>query len=331
MKNLNRVQNAAFALIREDARFLITLVDIFQNAKNVDNNYISMALPYIGIFADGAEQWGRKVGLQVSEFSREEKNYYSIIRDGHKLFEKSYDDLQNSLQEKLKESDDYFYNIRSTKEKIIGYQNFGVDKVKGQYCGNTILCAAYNPFSPFISSSGPKVKRLSEVAGNLAAFYCGDTEMPYQYSEILTVTYDDFHFNKNSPICIKSFDGFILFSILCNINYVTVFVENFFTEEIVQKVKFSYLQYYYLCKFVKEFNAYTDYELVLNNSLYDKKFRNCLAHYGLGQFLEESDLNEEDPLKGLTKKAFNLNYFDIKNILYEYLTDLANQIKEIIF
>jgi hypothetical protein len=331
MNSFNRVQKAAFELVREDSRFLLTLVDIFQNAKNVNNNYISMTIPYIGIFVDGAEQWGRKVGFQIREFSREEKEYYSIIRGGHKLYEYSYDDLKTILQNKMNESNDYFYNVRSALEKIIGYRNFGVDKVKGQYCGNTILCAAYNPFSPFDSASGPKIKKLSEVAGNLAIFYCGDTVMPYKYSHTLAVTYDDFHFNKKSPIKINSFDGFILFSMLCNINYAIVFVENFFTEEIVQKFKFAYLQYYYLCKFVKEFNTNTDYELVLNDSLCNKRFRNCLAHYGLGQFLEECDLKDDDPLKGLTIKAFNLNYIDAKKRIYEYLTDLASQIKTIIF
>ncbi|MGB8454736.1 MAG: hypothetical protein WCD89_20700 [Anaerocolumna sp.] len=42
MSSFNKVQEAAFELVREDLRFLLTLVDIFQNAKNVDSNYISM-------------------------------------------------------------------------------------------------------------------------------------------------------------------------------------------------------------------------------------------------------------------------------------------------
>lgn len=331
MKELNKIQKVALELIHEDARFLITLVGIFQNAKNIDSNYISMSLPYIGIFADGAEQWGKKVGIQSKKFSKEEKEYYSIIRSGHKLYDKSYNDLKNILKEKLKESDDYFYNIRSESEKSIGYFNFGVDKMDEEYCGNTILCAAYMPFSPFDSATGLKMKRLSEVAGELAKFYCNNTIVPYQYSKSVLVTYEDFHFNQKSPIRMKSFDGFILFSILCNINYAIVFIENFFTEEIVPKFKFAYLQYYYLCKFIKEFNKNTKYKLILNDSLYHSQFRNCLAHYGLGQFLKEIDLKEDDLLKGLTIKAFNLNYIDTKKQLYQYLKSLVKQIEMIIF
>lgn len=144
MENLNSVQKAALELLREDSRFLITIADISQNAKNIDSNYISMTIPYIGIFADGAEQWGRKVGIQARTFSAEEKEYYSIIRNGHKLFEYSYNDLKNLLHDKFKESDEYFYNIRSPLEKIFGYRNFGVDCIMGELCGNTILCAAYD-------------------------------------------------------------------------------------------------------------------------------------------------------------------------------------------
>ena len=40
---------------------------------------------------------------------------------------------------------------------------------------------------------------------------------------------------------------------------------------------------------------------------------------------------EGDVLKGLTNKAFNLNYSDAKDKLYSYLTELTNQIKSEIF
>lgn len=50
----------------------------------------------------------------------------------------------------------------------------------------------------------------------------------------------------------------------------------------------------------------------------DRNFRNCLAHYGLGQYLSESDLIDDDVLKGLTNKAFNMNYSNAikENALY---------------
>lgn len=102
-------------------------------------------------------------------------------------------------------------------------------------------------------------------------------------------------------------------------------------EEIPQKFKFAYLQYYYLCDFIKELNAANGTTFYINDSIKDRNFRNCLAHYGLGQYLSESDLNNDDLLKGLTNKAFNMNYLDAKDKLYLYLTELTNQIKAEIF
>ena len=109
------------------------------------------------------------------------------------------------------------------------------------------------------------------------------------------------------------------------------FIDSYFVEDIPQKFKFAYLQYYYLCNFIKELNAANGTNFHINDSLKDRAFRNCLAHYGLGQYLSESDLINDDILKGLTNKAFNLNYIDAKNKLYFYLTELTNQIETEIY
>mgnify|MGYP007005403194 FL=1 len=87
---LNKVQRAAYELIQADARFLYTLVDMSQNASNISSNYIMMCQPYIGIFADGAEQWCKKLGLKAPLFNKQEKNYYDALRQSHKLLEKAY-------------------------------------------------------------------------------------------------------------------------------------------------------------------------------------------------------------------------------------------------
>ena len=53
---LNEIQQAAYKLIQADARFVYTLIDIDKKAQNISSNYIMMCQPYIGVFADGAEQ-----------------------------------------------------------------------------------------------------------------------------------------------------------------------------------------------------------------------------------------------------------------------------------
>lgn len=333
MKNttihLNNIQQAAFELIQSDARFLYTLTDIQKNAMNNQGNYIMMSQPYVGLFADGAEQWCRKLGLDAPMFNEEEKEYYSKLRLNHKLYQKSYSDYQSALMTKFKESDSHFYKIRRLREKLLGYYNVGTDLYKGEYTGNTILCALYTPVNTLENEEiGPWLKNISVVAGRLAAFFECTNYSPYKYDDSTRVISKDYHFYKNCPIGEKSDFGFLLFSVLCSINYAVEFVDKYFVEEIPQKFKFAYLQYYYLCDFIKELNAVNRTNFYLDDNLKDRAFRNCLAHYGLGQYLKEGDLHSNDLLKGLTMKAFGMDYYESKERLYDHLTELISQIKE---
>lgn len=326
---LNKVQRAAYELIQADARFLYTLVDMSQNASNISSNYIMMCQPYIGIFADGAEQWCKKLGLKAPLFNEQEKNYYDALRQSHKLLEKTYSEYANLLMSKLAESDQYFYSNRSLREKVFGYYNVGTDLFNGEYCGNTILGAAYIPM-PLLSNQNVSImiKDLSVIVGELAGFFGCKAFAPYLYDDKgNTVECKDFHFFNNCPLKEKNELGVVLFSILCNINYATVFIENFFLKEIPQKFKFAYLQYYYLCDFVNELRLTKGTNYSIDDALQNRELRNCLAHYGLGQYLEEKDIIETDILKGLTVKAFNLDYFETKRQLFKHLLNLRDQIQ----
>ncbi len=181
---LNKVQTAAYELIQSDARFLYTLIDIDHSAKNIRSNYIMMCQPYIGVFADGAEQWCKKVGLDAPSFNEKEKSYYSLLRQGHKLLEKTYVEYADLLIKKLEESDRHFYSIRRLREKIFGYYNVGTDLCNGSYCGNTILCAVHTPISILGNQdAGATIRNLSVVAGKLAAFFGCKLFPIYQYDD----------------------------------------------------------------------------------------------------------------------------------------------------
>ncbi len=329
--NLNIVQTAAYQLIQSDARFLYTLTDVSRNAKNINSNYIMMCQPYIGIFANGAEQWCKKVGFEAPTFNETEKVYYSALRQGHKLFEKSYSDYMNLLTEKFTESDNYFYSIRSLLEKVLGYYNVGTDCCNGEFCGNTILEAMYTPIKILDNpSAGVWIKNISVITGRLAAYFNCTDFPPYMYNDNVVVKYQDCHFYQNCPLKMTNDFGFLLFSILCSINYSIEFVENYFVEEIPQKFKFAYLQYYYLCDFIRDLNKCKNTNFHIDTSMQNRDFRNCLAHYGLGQFLGEQEVFADDILKGLTYKAFGADYLSAKKSLYEYLKDLSEQIKTVI-
>ncbi len=333
IKKLNPVQQIAYSLIKGDARFLYTLIEIFKQTSKANNNYMMMSQPYIGLFANEAEQWGRKVGLsKVPIFSAEEKNYYSLLRQGHKLLDRTYKEYRLQLMDALKEADDYFYSIRTPESIEMNlYYNVGADVCFGKYCGNTILCSIYMPFKGFDNSIGPKIKQLSVVAGKLASFYCLGKPYAYEYDHMCELLFSDYHFFNDCPLKLNNDVGFVLFSILCSINYCTVFVEKYIKEEIPQKYKFCYLMYYYLCDFILDLNKETGLNLFLNTKLKNRELRNCLAHYGLGQYIKNSDIIHSDILKGLTIKAYNKEYFEAKEELYKYMNDLADQIGKIIF
>ena len=47
--------------------------------------------------------------------------------------------------------------------------------------------------------------------------------------------------------------------------------------------------------------------------------------------MKETDIDKEDILKGITVKAFNMEYYHCKELLYDYFNKLAIQIKYKIF
>ena len=64
----------------------------------------------------------------------------------------------------------------------------------------------------------------------------------------------------------------MLFSVLCSINYTIEFIDKYFVDEIPQKFKFAYLQYYYLCDFVNQINTVNEDEFYINSILKTVRF-----------------------------------------------------------
>ncbi len=329
--NLNKTQNTAYELIQSDARFLYSLMEVARTEKQFDSNYIMMCQPYIGVFTDGAEQWCRKVGLKGPQFNNSEKRYYTSLRQSHKLLERPYEEYARILTEKLKESDNYFYSIRGPFERLLGYYNVGTDLCNGYYCGNTLLCSAYLPFGYLGEpDAGIKIRDLSVIAGRIAAFFDCNQLPIYKYNKNNKVEYKDFHFYRNCPLKERTPLGLVLFSILCSINYITVFIDNLFVEEIPQKFKFAYLQYFYICDLIDEINRVKGLNLILSKSMKNRDLRNCFSHYGLGQYLKNEDIVSTDILKGLTIKAFQMEYYEAKDCIFSYLDQLRDQIQDLI-
>ena len=69
----------------------------------------------------------------------------------------------------------------------------------------------------------------------------------------------------------------------------------------------------------------------MNDQWQNQDFRNCMAHYGLGQILKPEDIIIDDLMGGLTQKIFGMDYMQIKNSIYSELQNLAYQIENYIF
>jgi len=277
-----------------------------------------MLQPFIGLFADGSEQWGRKVGINTPVFSEEEKKHYTKVRNSLKLFGMTYDELFNTLRNTLNESDKHYYDTRTPWSKVSGlYYNAGVDLQGNTFCGNTILCSIYAPFYKFSNEQyGNYVKNVSIVAGKLAAEYGGNNASPYSINSNLTFRYEDYHFFSKCPHNINNHDDFLLFSILCSVNFVRVFINQYFIDEFPAKLRFAYLQYYYLTTLIPQMNQKLATTFTINLEYKNDKFRNCMAHYGLGVALKETDIIESDMLFGLSNKLLGMSYTEAKTAIY---------------
>jgi len=330
---LNKVQEKSYSLIQADVRFVYTLTKIFRSPNAPKSNYIMMLQPYIGLFADGSEQWGQKVKMNTPKFSDEEKIHYTEMRNSIKLFYLSYDELYAVLKNRLDESDKHFYSIRTIRSKLCGlYYNAGVDLQDDTFCGNTILCSVYIPFYEFDDEQyGKYIHETSVIAGKLASAYGGSNAQPYSINDALKFRYDDYHFFSKCPRGIKNYDDFLLFSVLCSVNFVRIFINQYLVDECPTKVRYAYLQYYYLTSLIPQINQKLATNFTINNQYKNDKFRNCMAHYGLGAAMNETDIIESDMLFGLSNKLLGMPYMKIKAAIYAELDAFSEQVTKYLF
>ncbi|WP_091236872.1 hypothetical protein [Anaerobium acetethylicum] len=330
-KELTNIQKAAYKLIQSDATFIRSLI---QTGSQIKSNYIVMSFPYLGIYADGAEQWGRKVGLNSPIFNDEERFFYTQIRQMHKLYDMSFRQFADKTYDALQVSDEHFSSICKPIAKWLKvYDNYGVDLYRSQVCGNTVMCQMY--VSPLNENAymldGEKLCKISVVAGKLCAFYGGRQVQSLCADDVQAYRTKDYHFPAHTPIKHKSKEAFALFSVLCSINYVLYLVDKIIKEEMPTKIRIAYLEYYYLTKIISEINQIFGTYFMLSKEWVSAPVRNCMAHYGLGQLITESELDNTDLMFGITKKYFGLDYYEMKEKLYSELKALSVQIEDYLF
>ena len=326
--SLTQQQAASLLLMQNDLRFLYTLA---YYSKEIKSNYIVSSMPYIGLIIDGVEDWlnaynnSHAAKFNVPTFTVQEQDYYEKMRSCLKLWDNSYSTVFSELMRLYLQSDNYFSSIcKPIAKKMKIYDIFGVDLADGCYCGNTILCSYYVPDYEFHQQNGEKTKNLSVIAGKYISLLNATT--PYRINKRISFSFADYGGFVKSPVGNVFSDKFVLFSLLCQINYIVKCIDEYIINETTTKLRFSYILYYYILRILPEMNTKLFTQFYMDNKWNSDAFRNAMAHYKIGVALKDSELIPSDPLFGLTQKYLNCDYNSLKNGIMKELMSLASQL-----
>lgn len=331
-KELTVQQKAARELIRCDLRYLVT---ILQNRDSINSNYIVSMMPYLSLIIDGAEAWVAAMNnaslcaINAPRFTQKEKLFYDSARQSIKLWEMPYKEVYTLLEKCYTESDDYFSSLCKPIAKHLRlYDIFGADlTADGHFCGNTILGSVYLPgYNLGDSAYGPNLQDMAVIGGKYISIF--DAMEAYETNYKLHFHYRDYGGFVKSPVGNKFSYRFVLFSILCQLNFVLYAVDRYIVPEIPTKLRFAYILYYYLCDMLLKINAKHGTSFSLNRSFYSQEFRNAMAHYKVGVYLKPNDIVPDDPMFGMTQKAFGHNFYMVKDSVFDELKSISRQLED---
>lgn len=233
------------------------------------------------------------------------------------------------MKERYTDSDRYFSSLcKPIAKRLQLYDIFGADLTEdGHFCGNTILDAIYLPRYDYTDSAyGPNLRDMAVIGGKYIPIF--DAMEAYAINSDLKFQYKDYGGFIKSPVGNKFSFRFVLFSILCQINFVIYAVDQYIVPETPTKLRFAYILYYYLCDVLPHINTAHSTSFVLSREIYSQDFRNAMAHYKLGVYLKEHEILPNDPMFGMTQKAFGTDFYQIKNQVIGELIALANQLEK---
>lgn len=139
---------------------------------------------------------------------------------------------------------------------------------------------------------------------------------------------EDYGGIKKSPFGNQYSSKFLIYSILCQINFVLIAVNKFVLDETTTKLRISYILYYYLMEILPDINKELRQSFKMNDKFFSDEFRNAMAHYKIGVALKAEDVVLEDPMFGLTQKIFSTDYYTVKTNIVSELEQLKHQIKD---
>lgn len=329
---LNKVQKCAVKLMQNDLRLFFTLL---YNQEIVTPSYYIALMPYTGLIVDGIEDWvnaynnSSKDKLKLPTFTDEEEKYYAEMRNSIKLFEKGYIELSKTLHEKYEQSERYFSSLCKPTAKLLHlYDIYGVFYCNSLSCDNTILNQVVTPFFKYGKTDGETIKKMATIGGEYTA--CFNALKPYEIKSDYNFSTKDYGGFVKSPFGNKYNYKFLLFTILCQINFIIYSVDKFIVDETSTKLRFAYILYYYLLELLTDIKEILNISIIMDDKYHSDVFRNAMAHYKLGVSLKENDIIDSDPMFGLTQKLFSEDYYTVKNNIISELDKAGKQIQSII-
>ena len=328
-EKFNLQQKAAISLIQNDLRFIYTII---ANITNIKSNYIVSAMPLIGTIIDGTEDWLKAYNnssrnkIDIPLFTKEEQEYYENMRSAIKFWDDTYSAINEKIKQLYIDSDKYFSSLCAPIARVLKlYDIFGVDIADNQFCGNTILCNSYVPDFSYGTNNEEQIKQLSKICGKYVAMF--DATMPYRVNNSIKFTCSDFGGFVKSPIGNQYGDKFVIFCLLCQVNFILICIEKYIAEECSTKLRFAYLQYYYISKLLPELNSELHSNFKMDTTWVSEQFRNAMAHYKIGIALKSNEIIPDDYFMGLTQKYFSCDYITLKNNIMLNISNIADQMK----
>ncbi|WP_019214234.1 hypothetical protein [Fenollaria massiliensis] len=333
---LNIREKIVLNLIIDDALSIYSLFKHIESRKDMDT-YIVALTPILGLYVEGAVKWlksNKELKDTVPKMNPECKIFYETLRKNTKFYGEDIIDIDKELRGQFNQADDYFSQSINIFNKVFYlHDNYGVtflikDKIKIPMA-NTIDFASLLPDFTFDLEYAIKLKDYLFYAGSLISKILGKDLMIdknlYKIDMKIKFVNKDYGFFMRSSFSQKYNQNFILFNLICNINFILYGLNQLIIEDAPIKLRATYLLYYYLCSINSEINDYFNTSFNIDDRYSDSKVRNALAHYGLYQALGD-DIIEDDLFGGLTNKYFNLNWINLLKELNNILLDYRDKI-----
>lgn len=154
-----------------------------------------------------------------------------------------------------------------------------------------------------------------------------DAKEEYEVYSNLKFQFRDYGGFVKSPVGNAFSYRFVLLSLLCQVNFMIYAVDKYIAPDIPAKLRFAYILYYYLCDALPQINVKHGTSFHINRKYYSQEFRNAMAHYKVGVYLKHNEIVQEDPMFGMTQKAFGCGFYQAKEAIVWELKELAAQLE----